>query len=748
MLRLLSSFLLVLVGHFALAQGYTTNGNAVALGGDCYRLTQEINYNLGTVWYNDAINLNEPFDLSFEMNFGTRDADGADGMVWVLQTIGTTALGSSGSGMGFGGFAQSFGIEFDTFSNNQVSDPAQNLQDPLFDHIAFLRNGNVDHDSPLNLSGPVALSATSDNVEDGQNHRVRIVWDPAQTLVQAYFDCQLRLQANIPLNTFFNNVPVYWGFTGSTGGFTNVQTVCLSPEIMTTEEEYNICEGASIALGNELVGSNFSWSPDVFLSSNVIQNPVATPPADQVYVVTYLDLCNFQQQKEYTVLVENLPTADAGDDVFICPNSTTTLAGSGSSGSYFWTTANGLLVSSAAILAPTVAQAGEYTFTVTSFLGCIASDVVLVVDANPPSLELGPDVSICPGEIAFFEIDPNWQTIVWSTGNSTNSISVENTAIVSVNVEYNGCAYFDQVEVSVVELPNLNLGPDLEVCNNVLTSLQANALCTWNTGEVGTELQVEESGIYWCEFVSGACSIRDSILVEVYDYPQFSIPSNIELCNGESYLIETTIPVTWNGTAFSSTYTIDGDNEVTAVAINGACINSQILEIDYISAPAMAQMDSLVICEGRSVDYTLDVSPLSNVLWWDGSQSSTQTFTETGAYAVEVYNECGSVRDTLVVETQECESHVFAPSAFTPDYDGVNDVWKIEATDVVWFSARVYNRWGDVIWESSSPSEVWEGDVHNGEYFSQIQAYAYTVDYISKYSTDVYSLRGFVTVLR
>ena len=78
------------------AQSYFLNGTAQSLGGDCYQLTTTQGNQNGAVWYSDLIDLTQPFDLNFTMNFGTLDASGADGMVFVLQDVGTDALGQSG----------------------------------------------------------------------------------------------------------------------------------------------------------------------------------------------------------------------------------------------------------------------------------------------------------------------------------------------------------------------------------------------------------------------------------------------------------------------------------------------------------------------------------------------------------------------------------------------------------------------------------------------------------------------------
>lgn len=142
------------------AQTYFLNGTATASEGDCYQLTTTQGNQNGTVWYGEQIDLNFPFELTFSMNFGTIDATGADGMVFVLQDVGTNALGETGGALGFSGFNPSFGIEFDTWQNGQYGDL-------ITDHIGFVSDGSVDHAPPTGLAGPVDANI------DGFEHRGR-----------------------------------------------------------------------------------------------------------------------------------------------------------------------------------------------------------------------------------------------------------------------------------------------------------------------------------------------------------------------------------------------------------------------------------------------------------------------------------------------------------------------------------------------------------------------------------------------
>ncbi|MEO6404168.1 MAG: PKD domain-containing protein [Ferruginibacter sp.] len=209
------------------AQQYTVNGNAVQNNCHCYTLTQNSNNQSGSVWNNIKIDLSISFNFVFDVNLGCSDDNGADGIAFVLQPI-STSVGSLGGGLGYQGISPAIGITLDTYQNMSPDN------DPTYDHIAIQRNGVLDHLSSQNLAGPIAISATNNNVEDCADHTLRIIWDAPTKTLSTFFDNVPRLSiVNDLVNTTFGGNPmVYWGFTGSTGGLFNVQKFCtaLTPQ--------------------------------------------------------------------------------------------------------------------------------------------------------------------------------------------------------------------------------------------------------------------------------------------------------------------------------------------------------------------------------------------------------------------------------------------------------------------------------------------------------------------------------------
>jgi gliding motility-associated-like protein len=244
LLRPLALFALLLFACYASAQPgtYILNGAATQMSCNCYSLTPDVGTQSGSVWNSSKINLNNPFDFWFNVYLGCKDGDGADGIVFILQPI-STSVGTTGGGMGFEGLVPSIGIALDTYQNGLYNDPP-------YDHISIQANGNNQHTNDL---APVQrASSTSDNIEDCNWHTLRISWDPATRRLRTWFDGVPRVEATVDLvSGIFNNDPnVYWGFSGGTGGLSNVQRFCtaLNPAFTTNLAAGGACTGEQVSL--------------------------------------------------------------------------------------------------------------------------------------------------------------------------------------------------------------------------------------------------------------------------------------------------------------------------------------------------------------------------------------------------------------------------------------------------------------------------------------------------------------------
>ena len=303
-------FLLLFIPVFSFSQ-YILNGAATKDNCNCYTLTPAAFTQAGSVWNANKINLNNPFDFSFNVFLGCQDVNGADGIVFMLQPI-STSIGSTGGGMGFSGITPSIGISLDTWQNLEFNDP-------VFDHISIQANGNPTHGS--DLAGPVQASSSSDNIEDCQWHIFRITWDPVTQLLRAYFDDHLQVEAQVNMiGTIFNNNPnVFWGFTAATGGAHNLQRFCtaLNPDFSTNVGANGVCFGSPITFTDNSVSfapiQSWYWDFGDGTISNIKNPPAHLYSSPGVYVVkqviTGLDGCVSDTLKK-SITIGSRPIAD------------------------------------------------------------------------------------------------------------------------------------------------------------------------------------------------------------------------------------------------------------------------------------------------------------------------------------------------------------------------------------------------------------------------------------------------------
>lgn len=188
------------------------NGVA-ALNGPVLRLTPNAGGQAGAAFLKSALPV--PANTSFITRFVFRmsgTADGADGMAFVVQGDRATALGNSGSGIGYEGVLKSLAVEFDTYAGSG---------DPNGNHVGVLTNGNV--------TSHLVTHTPAFDLEDGNSHTAWVEYDGvadtlrvflAQGVVSARPDNPVITRAGLDLAALTGGV-AWVGFTAGTGGLAN-----------------------------------------------------------------------------------------------------------------------------------------------------------------------------------------------------------------------------------------------------------------------------------------------------------------------------------------------------------------------------------------------------------------------------------------------------------------------------------------------------------------------------------------------
>jgi gliding motility-associated-like protein len=102
--------------------------------------------------------------------------------------------------------------------------------------------------------------------------------------------------------------------------------------------------------------------------------------------------------------------------------------------------------------------------------------------------------------------------------------------------------------------------------------------------------------------------------------------------------------------------------------------------------------------------------------------------------------------DAITIILEPNTSHLIIPGSFTPNFDGINDLFTVVAENIVTFQMLIYNRWGELLFQTNSIEPGWKGFSDIG-YSYPDGTYAYVIDALGK-DGQVYHLTGGITLFR
>ena len=412
-------FIFITAAHPSLAQ-FHTNSNAKELPNNCFELTQEALDKKGTVWTLGTIDFNQPFDTIVWIMPGEVD-EGGEGMVFAFHT-GIISLGSYDGHMAYEELPSILGIEIDTRSNSEHGDPA-------YDHMALTKNGAVNHESSDNLVGPVALSPTRENVEDGNFHSLRIRWRPPNSFA-VYWDCNLLISYSglIVDEVFGGNSTVRWGMTAGTSSTAqNRHVLCLSGQPLNELVDQTICPGGQTQLSTSFQAEQYLWSPAEGLDRVDIRAPIAAPVATTTYFLQATDECGQHFADTVTVLVEGEPLdLNFPEDTTICGANNYIIDAFTPGASYLWS--DGSTASQLEITA-----SGIYTLSIQTAT-CEAFFSQQVNLGGPPVPNLPFDTILCAENSPSLDATVLGGRYLWNDGSTTASLPITASGTYSVTV--------------------------------------------------------------------------------------------------------------------------------------------------------------------------------------------------------------------------------------------------------------------------------------------------------------------------
>ncbi len=451
--------------------------------------------------------------------------------------------------------------------------------------------------------------------------------------------------------------------------------------------------------------------------SLVISPPISSRGDFTLELVTngtdeVLDLCNNPAQTAaYDFSVEDPIDVEielGGDTSLVCDGNTLVLDASGLGFGFLWSDNS---------TGPTlgVTSAGIYSVTVENACGFGSDSQEVVVQFEPPTIELGADQVLCAEERTTLDVSNDLATYLWQDGFTGPIYDVDQEGLYSVEVT-NACGTVtDQVDIDYIEAIDLDLGPDQVLCDGETLNLNvanADASFLWQDGSTNSVYTISTSGMYAVTVTTICEEQEDSIRVTFIDEPTLTLGPDTLLCQGESLMIDLAVPgasYQWQDGSGLPTYTID-QTGVYRVSVTTACnLFTDEIEVIVLDSIRTDLGRDTFFCPGESIILDASAGTIADYSWQDGSDEATIVVKEPGIFTVNVFNICETKQFSL--EVKDCERcDVFVPTAFSPNDDGVNDFFQpFSDCELADFSMRIFDRWGALIYESSDPFKGWDG---------------------------------------
>lgn len=284
---------------------------------------------------------------------------------------------------------------------------------------------------------------------------------------------------------------------------------------------------------------------------------------------------------------------------------------------------------------------------------CTKTDTVIISVKQKPLLNLGRDTTLCKGNLLNLDAGTSALTYKWSTGETSQKITVSGDALVSVSVSNADCSSKDTIKVVFQPRPVDLLANDTVVCAGAAITLKLNNTFNsyfWSTGAVTSAITVNAEGTYWVDVDDGVCISRDSILVKNSDQLNLLVPDTA-LCEGNTLLLDAGFGFNsyrWSTGATSQTLTVTGTSLIYLSVTNGSCIAKDSIKVTFQPLPVIHLGNDTSLC--KNFAFLLDAGAgFVNYKWSDGNNTRLLTAIDTGMYWAEVSNGFCKARDTLVI---------------------------------------------------------------------------------------------------
>lgn len=300
-----------------------------------------------------------------------------------------------------------------------------------------------------------------------------------------------------------------------------------------------------------------------------------------------------------------------------------------------------------------------------------------------------------------------------------------------------GCGTFDTITKPVevgLSLP-VSLGADsVFACAGDTVRLRSNITAgsfSWSSGTPGAWiasptdtfplLEVTNTGWYLLEADNGNCVGRDSVYVFINPSPiNVDLGADFELCLGATEILDAgnagATSYLWSTGDITRTITISSPDTFWVTVRDRGCVATDTIIVTLDTLSSIQVMPDTSLCPGDEILLSAAGFGVS-YQWSTGETTPTILVNDTSNYVVEVTTANGCVLSDTIRVSYRCDTRVYFPTAFTPDGDKLNDVFKpaLRSADLGEYELMIYDRWGRQVFTTNRIDIGWDGKINGAD---------------------------------
>jgi gliding motility-associated-like protein len=453
---------------------------------------------------------------------------------------------------------------------------------------------------------------------------------------------------------------------------------------------------------------------------------------------------------------------------------------------YLWTFGTQTLVDrSSSSVSYTFTRPGKYKaqLTARTLNSCVVTRSKIITVNGPDAAITFTPQKICYDQYVSFKLDSlknvsQWKWLFGDGSTSTaNPVRHKYTSrgkiVPSVQLISGTCTairILDTLSVSKVQSLFKSSDSTYSYCLgtkvNLLNNSKYSSSWNWTVDNVQTStafnlsnVQFSKTGDHYVRLIAretGGCADTLTKKFTINPVPAFSISGDSIICFGEKSVTLAVIKNTgdkirWtptaglnDPTAFTVTARPAVSTIYSAIVTNASGCSSTRQKTIMVNQPfnlRRSPLSDTSIFIGQKIQLMVSTSE-SNVRYeWTPrdnisciSCNNPWVFpTKTTSYSVEATNSCFDITEKFIVEVIS-NFYLEAPSAFTPNGDSNNDVFKFETKNITNFELRIFNRWGEIVFSTNDISQGWDGDVNGHPQNADTYKYSVKAETIHGYS--------------